>query len=115
MTATGHDNLYFELDMRTKTNENDIYENVVGEGEASVRTQNSSGNAAQEASNRIPAPNDYQEEKKQIRRMLFIIAAAVVVTFLIAAGALGLTVYTTMSRNDGTASKPASLIQGKEN
>ena len=114
MTATGHDNLYFELDNRTKTDADDIYENVGGEGEASVRTQNSSGNAAQEASKRIPVRNALQEEKRQVRRMLFFIAAAVFVTFLIAVGALGLAVFMMMFRNVGTASKPASLIQGKK-
>jgi len=111
MTATGHDNLYFDLDIRTKTNADDNYENIGGEGEASVRTQNSFGNAAQEASKTIRVQNALQEEKLQVRRILFFIAAAVVVTFLIAVGALGLAVFMMMTRNVATASKPASLIQ----
>ena len=117
-TPTGQDNVYFELQYNTKTNVDEVYEDVGGEAATNVRVQTvSHENNNREANNRIQASpgvgNVVRRDIVKVRQMQLFVVVAVVVIFLIAAAALSFVMMMTFSKNTPTAPKHDTTVQGK--
>ena len=117
-TPTGQDNVYFELQYKTKTNVDEVYENVGGESATNVGVQTvSHENINREANNRIQASpevgNAVLRDIVKVRRMQLFVVFAVVVIFLIAGAALSFVIMMTFSKNTSTVPKHDTTVQGK--
>lgn len=105
-TATGEENLYFELESPKKEPEAGIYDDVAVETTtpATKRISYEKNTPGAKKKKKQSTQNAYQSDAFVIRRLVFISTAVVVVAFLTAAATLILAL-TMMSRSDNAGSK----------
>ena len=122
VTPTGPENVYLELQPKTRMKVDEVYENVVEDESATdVGVQRVNiGNTNQDGSNRRQAPakklNASRKDVRKIQRMLLLIVVAVVITFLTAVVALVFVITIKWPRNSPAASKQGAqdgTIQGR--
>ena len=115
MEATGEDNLYFEMDSKTDTGADDVYDDIVGRSTTPVTTQTSPERGTYGTkNNQVLAVH---ANMAKVQRMLFILTFLVVVTFMICVATLVLVVHVTMttSKNASTASQDCTAVQRRQN
>ncbi len=106
-TASGEENLYFELESVKKETEAGIYDDVAVESVTPATKRMSLENKTDSAKKKrkwsTQRANAYQSDAVIVRRLVFISAAVVAVAFLTAVATLILALTVMMSRNDSTA------------
>ena len=110
-TPTGPENVYLELQPKTRMKVDEVYENVVEDESATdVGVQRvNMGNNNQDGSNSRQAPpktlNASRKDVRKIQRMQLLIVVAVVITFLIAVVTLVFVITIKWPRNTPAVSK----------
>ena len=121
-TPTGPENVYLELQPKTRMKVDEVYENVVKDESATdVAVQRVNiGNTNQDGSNRRQAPpktlNASRKDVRKIQRMQLLIVVAVVITFLTAVVSLVFIITIKWTRNTPAVSKQGAeegTIQGR--
>ena len=105
-TASGEENLYFELETVKKETEASIYDDVAVESVTPTTKQVTLEKKTQGAKKKrkwsTQCENAYPSDAVVLRRLVFISAAVVAVAFLTAVTSLILALTVMMSRNDST-------------
>ena len=121
-TPTGPENVYLELQPKTRMKVDEVYENVVeNESATDVAVQRVDiGNTNPDGSNRRQAPpkklNALRKDIRKIQRMQLLIVVAVVITFLTAVVSLVFIITIKWPRNTPAVSKQGAeegTIQGR--
>ena len=120
MQATGEDNLYFEMDSKTDTGTDDVYDDIVGRSTTPVTTQSSSERGIYETENNQALSQveiAVHANMAKVQRMLFILTFLVVVTFMISVATLVLVVDVIMTtpKNASTATQDCTAVQRRQN